>query len=1062
MLFLCAVLVFTASMAISGAAFTASISPQSAGVDYNPNGVAAFTLSTAGSSTNKIEYSYTINGTPYSRTGKCTDYITPFYTVGQQYALKIPDGGSIGPGTSADICNSGVIYLTSFYSPYTIVFSATADNTSLLTETATAFLNIYPTLTFKSLSVLAVSYSDVLRFNVSWVNASGYNSGVPPFKVAITYGTSSSSCSSDNTVIASANDITGLSTDTYALTANAPSPSGTYYYCASVTDSNYPNGITVSSISPVVANTVTAPTLSIISVPTKVDQGQQINVEFEVYNGIGPFSIAAYSNSIEVSSNVIVNTPNTNGSVSFGIADSPGNYIYTLAGVDKETNDGSNGITYDFSTNSPSIKVNPVLSAPTILLSSKSIEQGLPLNAELSWGEGTEPYTANVYVYNSTSNALVTGLTGLSVNSISSNTANISIQSNDIAPGTYYLKATVADSSGSGPEINSSISGNFVITPGPKIAETFIPKSTIYPNSTTVKIEAVNGTSPYTAVISIVNLSKVVEESNSIIITAKNSTVNYSTGTLYPGTYFANVILTDSAKVTVQESEKFIVSLHPSLTLEAPPNFIYNDSNATVTASVYPLGLTGNLIMSVNGGTGVDVAVLTASSNTITYNAPSAAGSYSFTLDTDANAIYGAENTTANYIISQYTTKPIISVPHNLEYNVSNATITASISPSNAIGNLYMSVDGGNYIKVDSTTPSSNAISFNAPATAGNYSFEFYNTANVLYAEGFSIGNYSIYKAIPSMSFLKSCSSYTVDGLSCNTTASIATYNSQVTARLYVNGTLVGSTSNTITYTGSNEINTYYIVFNTTGNENYSAYSISYAYDIHNHSSGSSSSTSTTTTVTTTALYSTIPSTSTVTTTIPQKTLNISPSDNSYSGSFGVSGKTPYNINFKNEDVFVKFASNFNRTVKANFTISNYTKALPYFPGHTLYKAINLNFSSNTTITANITMRYNCSSKYAISPYILENGTLVKIANYTVYPLSCTINFEVSSDPIIALYLNTTVPTTTISTTAPTTTISVTPKPSSNAEEIIALVIVVIVAIALFFAYTFTRKEKSR
>ena len=63
MLFLCAVLVFTASMGVSGAAFTASISPQSVGVDYNSSAVAAFTLSTSGSSVNNIEYSFTINGT---------------------------------------------------------------------------------------------------------------------------------------------------------------------------------------------------------------------------------------------------------------------------------------------------------------------------------------------------------------------------------------------------------------------------------------------------------------------------------------------------------------------------------------------------------------------------------------------------------------------------------------------------------------------------------------------------------------------------------------------------------------------------------------------------------------------------------------------------------------------------------------------------------------------------------------------------------------------------------------------------------------------------------------
>lgn len=1974
MLFLCAVLVFTASMGVSGAAFTASISPQSVGVDYNSSAVAAFTLSTSGSSVNNIEYSFTINGTPYDRTGECTAYIHPFYPVGHQYVTDIPDGGTLGPDNSASPCNSSPVTLTPLtytqfnYNPYTIVFSATNDSTSPVTETATAFLDIYPTLAFKSLSTLSIPYSDVLRFNVSWVNATGYNSGVPPFDVSVTYGTSSSSCSSDNIPVASANDLTGLSIDTYALTANAPSASGTYYYCASVTDSNYPNGITVSSINPVVANIVTAPTLSIISSSAKVDQGQQINIGFGVYNGIGPFSIAAYSNSIKVSNNATVNTPNTTDSVSFGAPNSPGNYIYILKGVDKETNGGNNGVTYDFSSNSLLITVNPTLSTPIISLSSKNIEQGQPLSASLSWTGGTEPYTANVYVYNATSNALVTGLTGLGISGISSDTANIPIQSNELMPGTYYLKAAVTDSGGTGPETNSSISGNFIIAVGPKITETLSSNSLTYPNYPTINLQVANGISPYSVTINIVNqATRSVVESNSISLTAANNIASYPTNVLATGSYFANVILTDSASpaVTVYSSNAFLISKTPILELDVPSSFTYNGANATVTASVYPLGLTGNLIMAVNGGTGVDVAALTSTSNTLTYNAPASAGSYSFTLATDANSVYNSGTTTANYIISQYNPQPsisvlpsnsfaydgsnaiinyslttyysntigmnlyvnnalvqsstenlintgsfpintkpyydyygaavsqngtylyspsyeynlisivntktdtivktvnssllsgpagiaipnntgnayitnynngtlavfnlstetvekdiplstnslmlssiepyyiaaspngkllyitdggtdaisvvntstntmaktvplrgsavpysivvsqngntiyvgdlentflylintstyavknvslskyltglgsemalvgsnlyipadegstgvviyntttgavssvsgipdrmdavsaldgyiyvssyassgvtyvvnvssrspigsihtnsydtdysvtasnsiylinyeynittlknitiikntsapaefhfyytgpaatgiyslkavpvlsgnyvtsntvstltispvplkalssipsnsvyngtnftvteynsnamklglsatlngnilanvpslqsngittlgfyagaeskngtayfttdsntvyyyppdstfgndiiylpsgfesygiaisnatdyayisqyegntiqvfdlatntllnsivlpnstseiyylllnnndsilyasnygtggvdainletnaitpisissdfdpdymalspsgrhlyvsgyyenisvintttntvqytipklglyhgaqislssngeylyipvyeygyveiynthtrsvvkktysyygkisavsdsnaylfsynpyddgygvtilntttntqvfgiqtvpfyedpsyaftgkngtvyligrlgydskannytivaisqinqeseyplpsaagsyaldfqttnsnytgigvandiytiskatpnihlsgmapsfiysgnsinatatfsisntmqplggtltlngnviatyaanalghvqtvpinaislgnyvlefetpgdanytaanviddfeisaapahsAISVPHSFTYNGSNATITASISPSNAIGNLYMSVDSGNYVKVDSTTYSSNAITFNAPAVAGNYSFEFYNTANVLYGEGFSIGNYSIYKATPTMSFPQSCSSYTVDGLSCNTIASIDTYNSQITARLYVTGTLVGSTSNTITYTGSNSIGLYTYTFNETGNANYSADSISYSYDVHTPTSSGHASSTSTSTVTTTMPYA-INSTTTsiITTTVPQRTINVSSSTTAYTGSFMTSARKPYKLDFRNLDMLIVFTNPSANSTKVNLTIVNYTKPLPFFANHIKFKTFILNFTSSGNVTANITTAYGCASKYPIAPYELVNGSLKPILPYTLNPATCTISFSISSDPIIALYSNTTVPTTTVSTTAPTTTVPVTPKPSTSSKDLIVIVMVLIAAaIVLFFAYTRTRKQKGR
>ncbi|MCL5404265.1 MAG: hypothetical protein M1125_00275 [Candidatus Marsarchaeota archaeon] len=491
------------------------------------------------------------------------------------------------------------------------------------------------------------------------------------------------------------------------------------------------------------------------------------------------------------------------------------------------------------------------------------------------------------------------------------------------------------------------------------------------------------------------------------------------------------------------------------------PSFIYsgNSINATATFSIsntmQPLSGT----LTLNGNV---IATYAANAlghvQTVPINAISL-GNYVLEFETTGNANYTSANVMESFVISGAAAHTSISVPHSFAYNGSNAIITASISPSNAIGNLYMSVDSGNYVKVDSTTYSSNAITFNAPAVAGNYSFEFYNTANVLYGEGFSIGNYSIYKATPTMSFPQSCSSYTVDGFSCNTIASIDTYNSQITARLYVNGTLVGSTSNTITYTGSNAINTYYIVFNTTGNENYSAYSISYPYNIHSPSSGSSSSTSTTTTVTTTAPYSTIPPTSVVTTTIPQRILNISPSDNSYSGNFGISNKAPYNISFNNEGIFIKFVSKSNSTVKANFTISNYTKTLPYFPGHILYKALMLNFTSNATITANITMHYNCSSHYAVAPYIFRNGTPVEITNYTVYPLSCTINFEVSSDPIIALYENATNKVAPVTTTIPTT---IPQKVPSSNSTIGILVVLIIIIIAAVVTYAFKGNKKKR
>ncbi|MCW6161408.1 MAG: hypothetical protein LVQ97_04455 [Candidatus Micrarchaeales archaeon] len=1859
------------------------------------------------------------------------------------------------------------------YGPYNITFTTYNDSgngAEIASAKATYTVNynlVTPTLSL-STNALDVGQSAIMTVKWNYPNNS-FATGTPPFTVNL-YSSSTSSCGgSGATLVDSSNDITTYS-ESFTV---SPTTTGTIYYCAVVKDSSYGNPETKSSTAmPLyVAGT---PTIRLSVTNFNYDQGQSATFGFALNGGIGPFEVSLISaqNGSQIGNTLTLNSPGSSGSFTFNLPNTPGSYSYYVKAIDEETNNGgASPYTFESSGSPDSITytVSPTLSVPSISLSSNLIEQGQPFSASLSWTGGTEPYTANVYIYNATSNALMTGLPGLSLGGISSDTANIPIQSNDLAPGTYYLKATVADSSGTGPETNSSLSGNFVITAAPKIIETLSSNSLTYPNFPTVKIKAVNGTPPYSVAISISNPFTGFTESNSVTINANNGIANYSTGTLDPGTYFANVTLTDSASpaVTAFSSKLFTVnSLTPSLSLEVPSSFTYNAVNATVTASVYPSGLTGNLIMSVNGGTGIDVVALTSSSNTITYNAPASAGSYSFTLATDANAIYSAESTTANYIISQYNPKPSISVlpsnsftydgsnaiisyglttyysntigidlyvnntlvqsstelPVNLElmpiktspyygyygaavsqngtylyspayyynlisvintktsavvkninssllngptgivipnntgnayitnylngtlavfnlstntvekdiplssnslllssikpyyiaaspdgkllyvtdygtdsitvvntstgtviknvslpsssgpysialsqngntiyvaenssslylintstytvtavslsqyltkagsnmalvgsnlyipadagstgvvvyntatgtlsaisgipsgmtavsalggyvfasnsslransvtyivnvssgslmgsintgsnyteysvtdgsdiylinyenftelknitviknisaptkfnfaytgpaavgsyslkavpvlsgnyvpsnavstltispaslkvvsslpsnsvytgtnftvtaynanasqlglsatlngntlpkpsllnsngittvpfyagaeskngtayfttesntvyyyppgstfgndiiylpsgfesygiaisnvtdyayvssyagntilvlnlatnkivnsivlpnssseiyydvlskndtvlyasnygtnsidainlatnaitqislgsdsypfymvlspsgrhlyvsgyyydftvintttntlqyriptseedtgqisissngeylyipiyygeyvevynthtrstvknvpvyypyisavsggnvylfsydpsssgysgsyaygvvvlntttnaqvggiqtvpfyedpyyaftgkngtvyligpsgyeneannytivaiklspeteyslpaaagtyaldfqipnsnytgigvsndiytiskatpdihlsgiassyvytgnsinatatfsisntlqplggtlmlngntiatysanapghvqtapinainvgnytlefetpgnanytpaniienfvisaaaahtsisvprsfvYNGSNATVTASISPSNAIGNLYMSVNGGPYSKVDSSTAGFGSIAYNAPAVAGNYSFEFYNTGNVVYAEGFSIGNYSIYKAAPKMSFPQSCSTYTVDGLSCNTIASIETYNSQITAKLYLNGTLVGSTSNTITYTGSNSIGLYTYTFNETGNANYSADSITYAYEVQAPGSGHATSTSTSIATTTVLYIVNSTTTSTATTTVPQHTLNISSSTASYTGSFGTSAGKPFNISFGNLGMFVSFATPSPNSTNVNFTIANYTGTLPFFANHTMVKAFILNFTSAGSITANITTTYDCASGYPTAPYELVNGSLQPIVPYTVNPVTCTISFSVSSDPIVALYANTTVPTTTIApTTTPATTVPAVPKPSSNDSGIIAALIIIVVAV--IFAYALARRQKGR
>ena len=513
LLFLCAVLVFTLPMVHISHASTATISPQNVSVDTgsiaHPT-ITTFTftgsgvgLPPGGNGTPTMAYDIQIKAET-SLGGECFINQTD-ETNGELFNYSLISNGTKNTGC----LDNGSLTFAPLYGPYNITFTTyneTGNGSEIASAKATYNVNfnlITPTLSL-STNALDVGQSATINVNWEYLNYS-FPSGTPPFTVKL-YSSSTSSCGgSGATLVDSSNGITTYS-ESFTV---SPTTTGTIYYCAVVTDSSYDSAQTKNStIMPLyVAET---PTIR-LSVPNLgYDQGQPATFGFALNGGIGPFEVSLISaqNSSKIGNTLILSSPGSSGSFTFNVPDTPGSYSYYVKAIDEETNNGSTS-PYTFessgSPNSITYTVSPTLSVPSISLSSSKVEQGQPFSASLSWSGGTEPYTANVYVYNSTSNALVTGLTGLSVNSISSNTANISIQSNDIAPGTYYLKATVADSSSSGPEINSSISGNFVITAGPEITETLSSNSLTYPNFPAVNLQVANGISPYSVTISIVN-----------------------------------------------------------------------------------------------------------------------------------------------------------------------------------------------------------------------------------------------------------------------------------------------------------------------------------------------------------------------------------------------------------------------------------------------------------------------------------------------------------------------------------------------------------------------------
>ena len=119
-----------------------------------------------------------------------------------------------------------------------------------------------------------------------------------------------------------------------------------------------------------------------------------------------------------------------------------------------------------------------------------------------------------------------------------------------------------------------------------------------------------------------------------------------------------------------------------------------------------------------------------------------------------------------------------------------------------------------------------------------------------------------------------------------------------------------------------------------------------------------------------------------------------------------------------------------------------------------------LNYTvNNTNVSAEAILHYSCSIPASdITPFILRNGTWQEITPFTLDVATCTVEFAVPSDPVIALLntnvistINTTTATTTIQTS---TTVSVTSAPTNTGMIFdILIIIIIIIAVALFLYF---------
>ncbi len=121
------------------------------------------------------------------------------------------------------------------------------------------------------------------------------------------------------------------------------------------------------------------------------------------------------------------------------------------------------------------------------------------------------------------------------------------------------------------------------------------------------------------------------------------------------------------------------------------------------------------------------------------------------------------------------------------------------------------------------TNYSKNSTTYTKILAAGLYEI----TANTNSSGGENVSFYEkINKAVPSLSIESSTGNFTYDGDPLNLTGVISTSYNQLSANEYINGKLFASTNTRKSYLNATA-GTYKIIFNTTGNQNYTSYSTS-------------------------------------------------------------------------------------------------------------------------------------------------------------------------------------------------------------------------------------------
>jgi hypothetical protein len=680
----------------------------------------------------------------------------------------------------------------------------------------------------------------------------------------------------------------------------------------------------------------------------------------------------------------------------------------------------------------PAITVNP---APTISLSPSNtlLDSGQTETYTLSISGGTGPF--NAMLWNATGNKQMGS--NVIIQPSGSNAVSFAVNSPTSA-NAFEFNAIAYDTGTAQPFVFNSPQ-NTIIVNNALNAGAITPSAPIIDDEHSITLTAnpSGGTTPYAYQWYSTTASGTCSPSDTAISGAASQT--YTTPLLYASVYYC-YILTDSASsaaTAYSQTDYITVKTTPTISISATNTLLDSGQSETINFTTDTEGtgpfnamlwnVTGNKQMGSNiiipltdGDNSISFAVSSTSSNLIQFNGilfdfittsetPVNSPTISITVNSvPVLSLNSIQSTNPGNVLSQsqplsliYGALPLISA--NTVGGTGPFSYNWIITDSSGI-QIFSENQLANF--APSTTTAANSITAEDNLVLGGYlpvgSYNLYLLANDIgattpypYGDPITITVASNSIPAPTYSFSNSSGTagrssngqygspyYTRDTFSFIGTE---TLNNQSAWKLYVNGALYSTTSSSASWSTQGIPGTYTLTFSNSGNANYTGNSITEILVVQQPASGLPPS-----------------PTTTITPVVHPKIIhNITVSNSVYSNFLNIS-VVPFTINFTNERIIFKLASNSVAGKQVKVSIMNVTLSVQNMTNKTYKKLAAFNFSTEQNITANAVFAYPCNI-VNISVFRLANSIWSKIVSMQ-NAQACTVSFSVPSDPIIGIF----------------------------------------------------------